>query len=1138
MQASQFIDLLEKHGLLSPDIIEELRKQVAASRVRMTPESIAKLLVDNGQLTRFQATKLISENQVAEVEPPPPPSTRGNQDDLSIQDEEDAEVLEVIEEDTSGMAIIIDDDDEAVDVEEVYEEEVIEEPVKRASSSSAPKMPSGPVKPVTVKTKSNANPWDSFGIIGVGTIFLLLLIPLVVLGTWLMRGSAEDAMKKADSFYDTRDYAEAIKHYGRFVEKFSSDEKVSFAKVRVGLSRIRNESEKVADPLRALATEKEVLPELEKEKALSSERSDLAGAMLTIAEKFASKADSSKKNDEKKALIKGMDEHLILCQNPLYIDTTARKQSEQRIAMINENRAKVVKDIERADDLVAAVDKMKAALEKEDVTAAYTVRKELLKKHVQLESDQQLTELLATGTEKQAKQVGNTKDSFRPVEPPANAARIKTAILANVRQAEGAKPREGTEIVRIKSAVYALSRSDGKPKWRSNIGTELEGDVKPVSADPAADVVLTLPAPGILQRLNAENGETVWKVGIGKRILDPVIDREDLFVTTVDGGVYCLDLGTGTTKWSRQIPQPCDTGVCVVPGKNVVYLTGNHSNFYVFARKDGSCSEVYYTGHLPGAVRVPPIVLSGHIFVFDNAGANYSNIQILKFGDDGTQVRQAQLPMRLDKGHVVVSPQSQGRRIAVVTDLGEIAVLDVETSRVNQDQVSRIIGQVGTEAQPKRAWPLMEKTDLWIAGNSIARYEMLVSKQKLTAEWVKEDQDTFTARPRYLGDSTDGGEQASSILHTRTLRGNKGVRVVAADSKTGNVQWEVDLGVPVTFMQLSDTVFPIQAVTSQGSLYQVGKEPFAANGFATSKENVGRNERSLMFRNPVRMKDGRVVMLNESQPSQLFLFDPKGTKENSRRITLALDGDVSAAPVGVKNLLALPLNNGQIVVVDPMTGQRKMAPFQPTLQPGARPSWVGPTVLSDQQTLIIANDSQTLFRIAVGNDMRSLAEKQMERGLRGRLVTLGETILGIGKGNATESIEVINAGSLAPMGSIALQGQVAWGPYVVDKIAVVQSGVDGIVAVDESGAKVWSKAIPNGTLIGEPAFQDGKIYASLSSGTVLQIDAASGEILGEASVGEPISSGPVILKTAVVVPGDEGTIFAISIADFKLGGQQ
>lgn len=60
-QAKQFIESLVSQQLLAPEIVEELRRQIAESKTRLTPELLAKLLVDNGHLTKFQATKLIAE---------------------------------------------------------------------------------------------------------------------------------------------------------------------------------------------------------------------------------------------------------------------------------------------------------------------------------------------------------------------------------------------------------------------------------------------------------------------------------------------------------------------------------------------------------------------------------------------------------------------------------------------------------------------------------------------------------------------------------------------------------------------------------------------------------------------------------------------------------------------------------------------------------------------------------------------------------------------------------------------------------------------------------------------------------------------------------------------------------------------
>ncbi len=61
MLANKFIDLLEAEKLLDPEMIEELRRQVSQSGNRLPVETLAKLLVDNEQLTKFQATRLVSQ---------------------------------------------------------------------------------------------------------------------------------------------------------------------------------------------------------------------------------------------------------------------------------------------------------------------------------------------------------------------------------------------------------------------------------------------------------------------------------------------------------------------------------------------------------------------------------------------------------------------------------------------------------------------------------------------------------------------------------------------------------------------------------------------------------------------------------------------------------------------------------------------------------------------------------------------------------------------------------------------------------------------------------------------------------------------------------------------------------------------
>src|SRR3954464_6545882 len=55
------MDLAEQQGLLDGKAIAELRQRVAESKFVVTPEAIAKVLVDHGHLTPFQARKLVSQ---------------------------------------------------------------------------------------------------------------------------------------------------------------------------------------------------------------------------------------------------------------------------------------------------------------------------------------------------------------------------------------------------------------------------------------------------------------------------------------------------------------------------------------------------------------------------------------------------------------------------------------------------------------------------------------------------------------------------------------------------------------------------------------------------------------------------------------------------------------------------------------------------------------------------------------------------------------------------------------------------------------------------------------------------------------------------------------------------------------------
>jgi len=202
MLANELIDRLERLGLLDQEIIEALRQQLAEGGARVTPEAVAKLLVDNGQLTHFQASKLIGE--------------------LRSGDYSDAQ-------ETGGIVDLgfAEDEQETVEEADVFSVEPIAEvasPDPVAQSVPVNAMESAPDSerptPARPKPEPPKSVWDSFKIYGyVGIIALLLLVGGGIY--WVLsREGADEVIGNANKLYDQQNYEAAQKAYQGFSEDY------------------------------------------------------------------------------------------------------------------------------------------------------------------------------------------------------------------------------------------------------------------------------------------------------------------------------------------------------------------------------------------------------------------------------------------------------------------------------------------------------------------------------------------------------------------------------------------------------------------------------------------------------------------------------------------------------------------------------------------------------------------------------------------------------------------------------------------------------------------------------------------------------------------------------------------------------
>jgi outer membrane protein assembly factor BamB len=115
MTAVEFLDKLEQQGLLDARLVSALRQQVAESRKTVSAQKIAKLLIDKGHLTAFQAKKLIDDGarptaKASRSERASEASPATADDGLELVDEEDDDLgLELVDEAPPAAATSVDD---------------------------------------------------------------------------------------------------------------------------------------------------------------------------------------------------------------------------------------------------------------------------------------------------------------------------------------------------------------------------------------------------------------------------------------------------------------------------------------------------------------------------------------------------------------------------------------------------------------------------------------------------------------------------------------------------------------------------------------------------------------------------------------------------------------------------------------------------------------------------------------------------------------------------------------------------------------------------------------------------------------------------------------------------------------------
>ena len=967
-----------------------------------------------------------------------------------------------------------------------------------------------------------------------GGALLLGLILIVALFFTIQRGSADEVFQVADSDYHSQSYPQAQAEFEKFLARFPDDPKASEARCKIVLARLWQLVGSSGEKRAALAEVDAQLPTIENEKALAEVaeiRADLASILPEIAKGFAAAAKAKTDATEAQELVDRAVEAMKHVNNPVYIPSTLRKAIENTLVAIQEDVDTAKRNINQSQRLTEAVAAMRTAVEAGKTTEAYDIRRNLLKEYPALETNAELGATVQSITQRQRDLVQKLERWAAPettAPPPSTQFRVAVAS----RTSKAAASKDGHVVcVLARGAVFALQAANGQLLWRRFVGHEPGYQPRAVNDAAGADILLVDAARGEVIRLKADTGEVVWRLPLKEPLLEPVVRGSRIFLATRSGQVLDVEAETGRARHGMLIPQPLPVppSPSKPPGAGKpgrVYQIADHSNLYVLDDSTLECQEVYYLGHKAGTIAIPPIALLGFVFVPENAGEDYCDLHVLATDADGLKLKPALKPFRL-KGRLVSPPCVAGGRIILVTDLGEVRILEVNTANVKQPVIDAVEPVVASLKTPLIGHLAFDASRLWVANDRLMKYDIQTSTNRMLRRHVQNERDVFLAPPRVLNDT---------LFHLRRREHSPAYSVAAVHADDGRLLWEVDLAVPAVVLAGDPAKKQISAVSAQAELFDIPLDALKTGRVDQAAASAVGAARTVAFTETVPLGNGRWVLASPQDRSQMVLYEPQAASVAGRLRVVKLPASggaqVTAPPVVCGGGILLPWDQGQIALLDPASGENKAVSYQSRIGVGEKVRWQRPAVLGGGTAFVIADDRRKLCHVALQDKpqphLALRKEVALEVDVVAPLAAAGDTVYAVVRGPATDTVKAFAAGELAAGTEWSLEGRVAWGPETVGEQVLIAGDRGQLLCFDPGGKQRWTTPLPYGPLAGPPLRQDQDLILASQTGVLWRVSGADGKEVRRFDAGEPLSSGVVPFSSRLLASGSDGTVYVFT----------
>ena len=739
---------------------------------------------------------------------------------------------------------------------------------------------------------------------------------------------------------------------------------------------------------------------------------------------------------------------------------------------------------------------------------ALRLRRELLARYPDLETDKKIVAITQATLDKERSLVKEEVLDKPAVKEPL----IEPKSLTLVYQA-----RKSTDQISVNRAVPVVSQGTlfgidtvtGGPVWKRAIG--VDSPFFPVRDSATNTLIAFNSLRQEVMRIDQNTGAVLWRQPIEDRASGrPLVDGGQVFVPTIGGRLYRIELESGTLVSRLTISQAISNPV-MVEGDRIV-VSGDREVFYTLTPRPFACTAVSYLGQPATSIVAPLLSLGPYVLAAQNQSDDSARLRLITTMPADQPLKEA---AAFDvAGQVVDAPVVRGRDLFVPSTKERVAAFQVSAEMSQTPMVP------GPKYEVKGAQPVVTQLSaapdgqLFMASTALRKLELKVDSLQPAQEAILmgratqplqyQDRLLFVARKRPFADS---------IVFTPIDR----------TSLTG--EWQAITGARIIAASVVSGENPsVVCVTESGQLFRVTSRILETGGFLSVAERLPLNEELVDPLLAAPMGDGQIVVAGGLPEPKLWVINRLGQIER----TATLASPLQAAPAIMGKAVLAPVN-GRLQLLQSQGGQPAAQEYRLPGDLQGSTKWVQVASANAESGIGVMENG-----VVVGVRLQKSPQPHLIESARYSLEAplVGRPHFADGKfavAAANGRVSVLAAESVEPRGEAAFAGPIAAGPWVAGDFVCVEPG-DGVLQVRSIARDLppaWSLPLQGDHVAGAPVIRGGDLLIPLQSGRLVRCDLASGEVKETSDLQAVLAGSPLMIGNALYATTMDGGLIRI-----------